>query len=268
MKPDIMLYAAAQGAWIVIRRLGRALLGTKRFDRLIDKTGLRELKSRTWLSRKMMPDGNEIMYRPHDQCVLDEVYARDVYSQSKIKAGETVVDVGAHIGIFSLMAARKVGPTGRVIAFEPSPRTLDLLRRNLAFNGLPWVKLHAVALADVEGTTSLFMAEGAVDNPVADTLIAASKRKSVPVRLRRLDDVLAEEDVAAVDHLKIDVEGAELRVLDGAPKTLARTRRVVMEVHQPHVDPNEARRRLEAAGFDCRLGESASGVILEALRQA
>lgn len=262
----IAILSAAQDVWIAIRRIGHVVLGTERFDRLIDKTGLREFKSQTWLSCKRMPDGNEILYRPHDQCILDEVYVKGVYSQVKIEAGQTVVDLGAHIGVFSLMAARKVGPTGRVIAFEPSPQTLELLRRNLAANGLAWVKLHSVALAEADGTANFFVATDAANNPVTDTLIATPDRKSVPVRLRRLDDVLAEEGISVVDHLKIDVEGAEMRVLDGAPKTLARTRRIVMEVHPPQVNPADVRRRLEAVGFHCRMNESAASLILEAVR--
>lgn len=264
----VALFALAQGVWVALRTLGAAVLGKERFDRLIDKTGLRAFKSRTWLSRRAMPDGNDILYRPHDQCIVDEVYGQGVYSGVEIAPGQTVVDVGAHIGVFSLMAARKVGPRGRVLSFEPSPRTLELLRRNLAANALPWVKLHAVALAETEGSAELFVADDAEGNPAADTLSAVGGRKNVPVRLRRLDDVLAEEGVAAIDHLKIDVEGAELRVLDGGPKALARTRRVVMEIHPPRVDPAAMRARLEAAGFSCRVvSEGPGSVIVEALRR-
>lgn len=266
----IAVLAALQAVWIALRGTGRALLGRERFDGLIDMTGLRELKSRTWISKRHMGDGNTVFYRPHDQCIVDEVYGDGVYSGTEICPGQTVVDVGAHIGIFSLMAARKVGAGGKVISFEPSPRTLDLLRRNLSENSLPWIKLHAVALADVPGKAEFFVADDAVNNPAADSLVPSKDRKKVVVPLRRLDDILSEDGVADVDHLKIDVEGAEMRVLDGAPRTLARTRRIVMEVHQPIVDATAMRRRLESLGFTCRtISESSGGsVILEAVQRS
>ena len=263
------MFATAQSVWIFFRMAGRSLLGAERFDLIIDKTGLHGLKSRVWLERFRAPDGSDILYRPHDRCIIDEVYGRSVYSGTEISPGQTVVDVGAHIGVFSLMAARRVGPKGHVVCFEPSPRAAEVLRRNLEANGLSWVRHHAVALAETEGSADLFVADDAGNNPAADTLSDTPGRGKVSVRLRRLDDVLAEEGIFSVDHLKIDVEGAELRVLDGAPRTLARTRRIAMEVHPPRVDPAEVRRRLEALGFTCRsVSESADSVILDARRAA
>lgn len=264
----IAVFAVAQRVWLALRSVGRAALGDERFDRLIDKTGLRALKSRVWLSRRRLPDGGEIVYRPQDECIIDEVYVKDVYAGAELGPGQIVVDVGAHIGAFSLMAGRRVGPSGRVLAFEPSPRTFELLKRNLEANGLSWAAPHAYALADAEGAAELFIADDSENNPAADTLSAQSGRKAVRVRLRRLDDVLAEERVDRIDLLKIDVEGAELRVLDGAPRALTLARRIVMEVHAPRVDPAEARRRLESLGFSCRVAsEAGDSVILAAARR-
>jgi FkbM family methyltransferase len=263
----IAVLATAQGIWIAIRTLGRAALGEERFDRLIDRTGLREFKSRTWLSSRTMPDGNVILYRPHDQCIVDEVYSKDVYARERIRPGETVVDVGAHIGTFALMAGRCVGPSGRVLAFEPSPKSFELLQKNIAANRMSWIAPQDFALADAEATAELFVADDAANNPAADTLHAQAGRKAVAIRLRRLDDVLAEKKIERVDLLKIDVEGAELRVLDGAPKSLPVVRRIVMEVHPPAVSPTAVRSRLEALGFSCRIvSEAADSVILEAVR--
>lgn len=263
----VALLAVVQAVWIALRTLGRALLGSERFDRLIDKTGLRELKGRTWISRRSLPDGNVVYYRPHDQCIIDEVYAKDVYAGERLLPGETVVDVGAHIGTFALMAGRRVGPAGRVLAFEPSPKTFALLRRNLEANRMPWIWPNDFALADVAGTAELFIADDGANNPAADTLRAQDGRKAVSIRLRRLDDVMSERKMDRVDLLKIDVEGAELRVLDGAPKTLAATRRIVMEVHPPAVNARDVRTRLEGLGFKCRVvAEASDSVILEAVR--
>lgn len=259
--------AAAQAVWVPLRSLGRRLLGAPRWDGLVARSGLRAFKGRHWLQRRVLPDGNVVLHRPSDACLIDEVYAENAYRAELIEAGQTVVDVGAHIGTFALRAARRVGPTGRVVACEPSPATLELLRRNVSENRLAWVSIQPVAAAEAEGSAELGVAREGEDNPAADTLLPASGRRRVPVRLRRLDDILAEAGVSTVNLLKIDAEGAELRVLEGAPRTLARTRRVVMEIHPPGVDPDRVVRLLEAAGFSCRLSTGPGGtVLLEAER--
>lgn len=263
----LAVFAALQAGWRASRAAGRALLGESRFERLVASTGLRELKARTWLEIREMPDGARLLLRPHDQCIVEEVYGGGVYSGAAIEPGQTVVDAGAHIGSFALMAAKRVGPTGRVLAFEPSPDTFALLRRNLELNPMPWVRLHALALGTRSGLATLHAAEPGRGNPAADTLMPAEGRMPVQVAVRPLDEVLAEDGVTRVDHLKVDVEGAELLVLDGAPKTLAAARRVVMEIHTPHVRREDAVGRLERAGLAARVvSESEHSLIVEAVR--
>ncbi|MBI5622172.1 MAG: FkbM family methyltransferase [Elusimicrobia bacterium] len=255
----------AGAAWSALSAAGRAFLGPERFDRMVDASGLRRLKSRLWLERIVLADGTVLLHRPQDRCIIEEV-AGGAYASAPVEPGATVVDVGAHIGTFALLAARMVGPSGRVVALEPSPATLELLRRNVALNGLSWVKVHPVGAAEAEGTAELFTASG-LDNPAADTLSPTPGRRGVMVRLARLDDVLAQEGCTRVDLLKLDVEGAELRALAGAPRTLALTRRIVMEVHPPAAPLQEVRRVLEGAGFDCRvLTQKPGSAILDAAR--
>lgn len=260
-------FGIAQAGWTVLRAAGRALLGAERFDRLVGASGLRELKARTWLEERQLPDGSRVLMRPHDQTIVDEVYGEGVYSGEKILPGQTVVDAGGHIGTFALMAARRVGPTGRVIVFEPSPETLALLRRNLELNAMPWVRLHALALGAKDGLATLYVSPPGEGNPAADSLMSSEGREPVEVPMRPLDEVLAEDGVGAVDHLKIDVEGAELLLLDGAPRTLASAGRVLMEVHTRHVPRAEALGRLEKAGLKVRVvSEAEHGLIVEATR--
>jgi FkbM family methyltransferase len=134
-----------------------------------------------------------------------------------VKPGDTVVDVGANIGWNAIRAARLAGPRGRVVAVEPTPDTLAVLRRNVAASGLGTIVVEPVAAGSSGGTRDFFVRGGV---SAVNSLYPESRYARVTEVLRvqvvRLDDLV--EGPAAV--VKIDVEGAELDVLEGAPRLL------------------------------------------------
>ncbi len=149
-----------------------------------------------------------------------------------VPAGGTFVDVGAHVGWYTLKAAKVVGPKGHVIAVEPNRETLVKLRDNIRASGVsPIVVVAPVACSDSEATLTLYATsrsntgESSLSsaNASQDSTIAAS----YPVRTRRLDDIVKEARVGRVDAIKIDVEGAEFLVLKGSAETLDRDRPIV-----------------------------------------
>lgn len=266
MRGALRFFSLTQGLWVCLRWVLARTMGAERLACLLDRTGLRSLKARFWRFEATLPDGSRLIYRPHDQCVIDEICARQIYSGSRdIMPGETVVDVGAHIGVFALLAARRVGPSGLVLVVEPAPENLELLRENLARNSLAQVALYPCALADREGRGRLFVARSASDNPVADTLFETAGREGIEVPLRTLDGIAAQAGLRRIDHLKIDAEGAELLILKGGEKALRMTRRVVMEIHPGRVDPEEVLGRLKAQGLVPRT-LSKEPMVVEALR--
>ena len=138
------------------------------------------------------------------------------------------LDVGANIGYFSCLFGRLAGPGGSVIAVEPEAQNLRLLERNLAQNGLRNVKVRACAVGAVEGTARLGIYKPA--NRGRHSLVdLRSCEQFVEVPVRRLDDVLRGEGVAGWDVLKLDVEGFEPFVFQGASETLSRTEILAME---------------------------------------
>jgi FkbM family methyltransferase len=129
-----------------------------------------------------------------------------------VDRGDTVIDVGANAGFFSLLAASRVGASGRVLAFEPVPAVRAVLEANLRLNHMSHVALHAVALADRPGTLTLY--EGpAAHRGLSSIRPLAHSPRTHEVHARPLDDWLPE--LPPVKLVKIDVEGAEHHVLAG-----------------------------------------------------
>jgi FkbM family methyltransferase len=154
-----------------------------------------------------------------------------------LRPGMTVVDAGANEGLYTLLAARCVGPTGSVWAFEPSSREFDRLRYNVENNELSNVRLFRIALGDSPAEQDLLIA--AAEHAGQSTLgrfayesVGNLGRERVPIQ--KLDDLVQQHGLNRLDLLKVDVEGAEGRLLRGARNTLRDLRPLVLfEVLEP-----------------------------------
>jgi FkbM family methyltransferase len=139
--------------------------------------------------------------------------------RSLLKPGMTFVDVGANVGFFTLLAARSVAPSGRVLAIEPSPYAVRRLRDSVAANALATVDVVHAGLSDAEGTLPLFVpAHAGNHTPTMTEAGSDSVRVDVPVTT--LERVLRDRRIDRVDVLKVDVEGHEPRVFKGAEAPL------------------------------------------------
>jgi FkbM family methyltransferase len=148
--------------------------------------------------------------------------------RSFLRPGMTVVDVGANVGYTVLVAARAIAPGGRVVAIEPDPDNVALLRANVAANGAP-VEVVAAAAWHEAGTVELAVSDvNAGDHRVG---ALTGERRTVSVEAVRLDDLLRSE---SVDLIKLDTQGTEHRALAGAHELLARTRPVILCEFWPH----------------------------------
>lgn len=146
-----------------------------------------------------------------------------------LQPGMTMLDIGAHHGFYSLLASQKIGASGRVVAFEPSPRERQQLLRHLQLNGCSNVTVEAMALGASEGEVELFVVQGKETgcNSLRPPEVSLRTEK-LTVALIRLDRYLEQHRITCVDFVKMDVEGGEREVLRGAAAMLQKLTRPVI----------------------------------------
>ncbi len=136
------------------------------------------------------------------------------------REGDVVLDIGAHIGLFTVVAARLVGPTGHVYSFEPTPNTRKTLERTVQLNDVAdWVHIHGEAVSRESGTATFFDTGHPGSN--ANSLVPSTKQhqRELRVETTSLDDFVAAR-ASRLDVVKIDAEGNELAVLQGGERVL------------------------------------------------
>jgi FkbM family methyltransferase len=145
--------------------------------------------------------------------------------------GSVAVDVGANLGEWTVPLARAVGAAGRVVALEPAPRSAAALEKTLAANGLTQAEVMRCAIGDRDGTAEFavpVVTSARTDTGTARIGPACAGHESLHVPLRSLDSLAAERGLDRLDLIKIDVEGNERQVLEGAATMLERCRPILV----------------------------------------
>jgi FkbM family methyltransferase len=172
-----------------------------------------------------------------------------------IKSGMTVLDIGAHVGYYSLLAAKLSGSGGRVISFEPDPDNYSLLVKNISENGYETITAVNKGVAANSGAGTLYISR--LDNGRHSTYRDnAPSNNSISITTTSIDDFFSALEWPTVDLVKVDVEGAEMDVLNGMTGLLERCPniRLVMELNpvllkKAGVDPQAMMASLESQGF-------------------
>lgn len=153
-----------------------------------------------------------------------------------LEVGSTVIDLGANWGTHTLLCARLVGDAGQVVACEPSPKVFCELQWTVRTNELSNVRLMPLAIGDRDAKATFALGESAYTGHLED-LSEVPEPTHCTVQVSTLDSLVERLELRSVDLVKIDVEGAESRVLSGAGECIARFRpRFIIELHTPEQD--------------------------------
>jgi len=242
--------------WHGFRILTRSLgLNPRSFWRLFNLDRIIYYRTRSMnkiLAYSKLPDGCVAIHFWDSLPTLDLIYFVGIYdSFRKIDEKDTVIDCGAHAGIFTLKAAMRARH-GLVLAIEPDPHNYEILKANVKNNGLTNVITIRNALMDKSGTARLylhpFLSEGSSLNR-SITKDTESYAKYVMVQSTTLDDLAAACKIDNADLIKMAVNAAELEVIKGGEKLLSKSKHLAIEYDRKLSRTVELTRLLVSLGF-------------------
>lgn len=260
---------------------------TSRFTRLRSKAAplLRPMFERIapirWMAVRLLGlrqpsevvlDENRFEVAPGDFGVTLELHATGGYEEGTrrfcleyLQEGMTFVDIGAHVGLYSVPAAKRVGASGRVLAFEPDDVNRAMLEANLQRNGVSGVEVFPFGVCDRDGRLPFH--RSGFNTGDHQLFHSGRGRASSEIEVVQLDTIVDRLD-ARVDLIKMDVQGAEAKVLAGMQRLLSSDRAMAMIVElSPWMlrdigdDPLELLEGLVAHGFELGTIDEASGHI-------
>jgi FkbM family methyltransferase len=223
-----------QAMELVATRVGHRRLANSRLGGILIyhvRQGLSDLRDSRVRYARLLGGGSLAVRLDADlwQCI----YFRGIWEPETtyfvmrhLRRGDTFLDVGAANGYYSMIGARIVGPLGRVFAFEPNPTAAGFFDASVERLGCAgWVHLERAALSAQAGTVVLYLPTRSVNAGQASTVWGWTESdQQIRVRSLRLDDYVADAGIRAIRLIKIDVEGAEARVLEGAHNVIANLR--------------------------------------------
>lgn len=156
--------------------------------------------------------------------------------QINIRPGDCFWDVGCNVGFLTVIGARMVGGNGKVFAFDPVPRHVQITEQNIKANGFTNTRVLQMALSSQAGTAKFGVAPIASQSTLAASGLARAGATVIEVQTQTVDQLIEQQGLTAPNVVKIDVEGAEVDVLRGMAQTLRQRRPIIiLDTHGEHM---------------------------------
>jgi FkbM family methyltransferase len=155
-----------------------------------------------------------------------EPYVQNVFV---LKKNDVIIDVGAHIGTYSIPIATQIGESGKILAFEPNPKNAMVLRKNIELNKLNNIIVFENAASSKNQVVKLTLS----NDPMLSRITSSEDEKTVKIECIPLDSLIKKLELKKVDWLKIDAEGSEISVLEGSIEILEKFHpKIIIEVRK------------------------------------
>ena len=258
---DTLILFSFRLIYLGVRILLRIILGKGRRDRLYKQKSI-NFKDFLYRSLKLLGIDKSVMlkfdvpkygykvYCPinKEDFIIMSRHEDEIIRHFNTKQGDIVVDVGAHMGKYTLIASKRVGENGKVIAIEAHPGNYEMLNRNIKLNGLTNVTTLNYAVYSKESKIKLYMPDEEFGYTMHHSIMFSylspkyslkgkENEKFIEVNANTLDNLLQKNGISIeVNWIKIDVEGAEFEVLKGATEILSNSKDIclLIEVHNPY----------------------------------
>ena len=252
---DKFIFGLLKSTFLGTRFLLRVFLGRRTRDRLFSERNL-NFKDFLYSSSKLLRVDNYLLldihvpnhdYRIHcplnkEDFIVMTKHEEQIMGLFRPSEGDTVVDIGAHMGRYTIPCSKSAGMSGKVVAIEAHPYNFRILQHNLRLNKIKNVSLLNCAVYSNRARLKLYLPDEDLGYTMHHSLMTnylASKysneieRKYIEVEADTLDNLLKARGINEVNWIKIDVEGAELEVLRGAREILSTNTRIsiLVEIH-------------------------------------
>ena len=252
---DKFIFGLLKSTFLGTRFLLRVFLGRRTRDRLFSERNL-NFKDFLYSSSKLLRVDNYLLldihvpnhdYRIHcplnkEDFIVMTKHEEQIMGLFRPSEGDTVVDIGAHMGRYTIPCSKSAGMSGKVVAIEAHPYNFRILQHNLRLNKIKNVSLLNCAVYSNRARLKLYLPDEDLGYTMHHSLMTnylASKysneieRKYIEVEADTLDNLLKAREINEVNWIKIDVEGAELEVLRGAREILSTNTRIsiLVEIH-------------------------------------
>ncbi|MEM4325823.1 MAG: FkbM family methyltransferase [Candidatus Pacearchaeota archaeon] len=180
------------------------------------------------IQKAYLPGGYVILFRFEDFGIINEFYGMGVYKGIKISKGDTILDLGGHIGLFALYCSHRVGKKGKIFSVEPYKESYKLLKKNLWINSIKNTKPINLAIYKKRGIMKFYINRISASN----SFFPQGNKKIEMVKTTTLKDFVKKRNIKKIDLIKMDIEGAEYDVIKTSERVLKKTRAVVLEIHK------------------------------------
>ena len=169
-----------------------------------------------------------------------------------LRPGQVAIDIGANVGMHSVVMANRVGPTGHVVVFEPDPHPMGRLRRNMALNGIDWVTTVEAAVSARSEVRSFYLHDDSIGNFANASLVAANVGKetsSVQMQVVSIDEWMRDNPLPRVDLIKLLAQGEEFNALQGMRGLIERDRPKIFFLYEPSYWHRQGLELMDAVKF-------------------
>lgn len=188
-------------------------------------------------------------------------YESKIFNYFLPNRGDIVIDIGANVGFFSLYASKRVGNEGLVISIEPLPDAYECLKKNIEINQIKNILAIQIALHSSKTSIPLYRTRGYFESatsniPIFQNLIKKKDliiAKTYYVQTKTLDEIVKEINVKKIDWIKIDVDGLEYEIIQGAEEVIAKFRpKIIIEIHDKNIG-EKIKETLKSFGYSIKL---------------